>query len=422
MSSFLLSPTGLDRLVAALDGELVRPTDPGWDAARQAWHLAVDQRPTAVVAAAAVGDVVATLDAAREFGLRVAPQGTGHNAGPARPARRHHPAGAPARLRGGTHRSRTPHRPGSRRAGAGSAGVTAPAAEAGLAALGRLRARRRGRRLHPRWRAGAGWPARRGLAANSVTALEVVTADGLRPAASSAEHDPDLFWALRGGGGSYAVVTACEFRLYPITRVYAGALFWPIETRPRRPAGLARTAAGGLPDTVTSVGRLLRFPPLPDLPPHLRGREFVVVEAVSQETAARTDELLAPLRALHPELDTLADAPVAELGASAMDPDGPVPAFGDGMLLDELAEATVDAFVDAAGPGSGSVLLSAELRHLGGASRPGCGPVVRCRGWTQPPPCSASGSRRTRQPTWPSADRSTRCTAASPDGPRAQPT
>jgi FAD/FMN-containing dehydrogenase len=365
MSSFLLSPTGLDRLAAALDGKLVRPTDPAWDAARQAWHLAVDQRPTAVVAAASVGDVVATLDAAREFGLRVAPQGTGHNAGPLGPLDDTILLRT-SRLRG-VHIDPA-HRIARVEAGALWADVTAPAAEAGLAALagsapdvGVVGYTLGG---------GLSWLARsHGLAANSVTALEVVTADG-RVRRVDAEHDPDLFWALRGGGGSYAVVTACEFRLYPITRVYAGVLFWPIETA-RDVLQAWRALLPALPDTVTSVGRLLRFPPLSDLPPHLRGREFVVVEAVSQESAARTDELLAPLRALHPELDTLADAPVAELGALHMDPDGPVPAFGDGMLLDELTEATVDAFVDAAGPGSGSVLLSAELRHLGGALSPG---------------------------------------------------
>ena len=82
MSTFTVPRTGLGRLAAVLDGCLARPGDPDWDAARQAWHLAVDRRPTAVVRAGSVRDVVAVLDAARALGLRVAPQGTGHNAGP----------------------------------------------------------------------------------------------------------------------------------------------------------------------------------------------------------------------------------------------------------------------------------------------------------------------------------------------------
>src|SRR4051795_5784014 len=75
----------LDDLALRLDGDLVRPGNPEWDLARQAWHLSVDQRPDAVVLAASVDDVIATVDAARHLGLRVAPQGTGHNAAPLGP-------------------------------------------------------------------------------------------------------------------------------------------------------------------------------------------------------------------------------------------------------------------------------------------------------------------------------------------------
>ena len=85
MSTSTVPRTRLDRLAAVLDGSLARPGDPDWDAARQAWHLAVDRRPTAVVRAGSVRDVVAVVDAARALGLRVAPHGTGHNAGPLGP-------------------------------------------------------------------------------------------------------------------------------------------------------------------------------------------------------------------------------------------------------------------------------------------------------------------------------------------------
>jgi hypothetical protein len=151
--------------------------------------------------------------------------------------------------------------------------------------------------------------------------------------------------------------------------VHAGVLFWPIEAA-REVLHAYREWVASVPTSVTSVGRLLRFPPLPDLPDHLRGQAFVVVEAACQLPAAAADELLAPLRALRPQLDTFGPTPVAQLGALHMDPDGPVPAFGDGMLLADLPAAAIDAFVDAAGQ-SGSPLLSAELRHLGGALTPG---------------------------------------------------
>src|SRR4051794_26781070 len=76
---------GLDALGVRLDGDLSEPGDPDWDVARQTWQLAVDQRPAAVIHAASVDDVILTIDAARELGLRVAPQGTGHNANPLGP-------------------------------------------------------------------------------------------------------------------------------------------------------------------------------------------------------------------------------------------------------------------------------------------------------------------------------------------------
>src|SRR3954462_12354703 len=76
---------GLDALGVRLDGDLVRPGDPEWDVARQAWHLAVDQRPAAVVRAASVDDVITTVDTARQLGLRGAPRAPGHNAAPLGP-------------------------------------------------------------------------------------------------------------------------------------------------------------------------------------------------------------------------------------------------------------------------------------------------------------------------------------------------
>jgi hypothetical protein len=211
------------------------------------------------------------------------------------------------------------------------------------------------------------------LAANSVLAIEQVTADGQHRRVDD-EHDADLFWALRGGGGSFGVVTAIEFRLYPIVQVHAGALFWPIDSAPEV-LHAYRDWVTTVPSSVTSVGRMLRFPPLPELPDHLRGRSFVVIEAACQLAAAEADRLLAALRRLGPQLDTFAPTPVAELGLLHMDPDGPVPAFGDGMLLADLHEDAVEALLHAAGPASGSPLLSVELRHLGGSLSPG-----RCSG------------------------------------------
>jgi hypothetical protein len=213
---------------------------------------------------------------------------------------------------------------------------------------------------------GLGWLARRyGLACNSLLAIDVVTADG-RKLRVDRSHEPDLFWALRGGGGSFGIVTALEFALYPVRELYAGALLWPQE-RAAEILHAWRAWTAGLPDSVTSVGRLLNLPPTPEIPDGLRGRSFVLVEAACLATDPEGIELLRPLRELGPEIDTFAMLPPTELGALHMDPVEPVPAFVDGSLLTDLPPAAIDALVEAAGPGSGSPLRSVELRHLGGA-------------------------------------------------------
>jgi hypothetical protein len=214
------------------------------------------------------------------------------------------------------------------------------------------------------------WLARsHGLAANSVVAIEVVTADGVHRRVDET-HEPELFWALRGGGGSFGVVTAIEFRLYPITEVYAGVLFFPIE-RTGEVLEAWRQWLPSVPDSVTSVGRVLRFPPLPELPPFLSGQSYVVVEAACQLDATEADELLAPLRALGPAIDTFATVPITGLSELHMDPPAPVPGKGDGALLGELTAEAVEAFTRVAGAESGSPLLSVEMRHLGGKLTPG---------------------------------------------------
>lgn len=120
---------------------------------------------------------------------------------------------------------------------------------------------------------------------------------------------------------------------------------------------------------MSSCARLLQFPPLPHIPEPLRGQSFAAVEAVHLGSAADTGELLAPLRALRPIRDTVRPATPQDLLTIHMDPPGPVPGVADGMLLDALPTEAVDALIASAGPGSGSQLVSAELRHLGGALR-----------------------------------------------------
>jgi len=118
---------------------------------------------------------------------------------------------------------------------------------------------------------GLGWLARKyGMSVDSVLRFEVVTADG-RVLSPSPEENPDLFWALRGGGGGFGVVTGMEIRLHPVARVYAGNLFYPADMAKavwRR----YREWVAHAPDELTSSIVLMNYPPLPQLPPVLSGQ------------------------------------------------------------------------------------------------------------------------------------------------------
>ena len=307
-------------------------------------------------------DVIAAIAYARARGLRVAPQGTGHNAGP---------LGSLA----DTQLLRTDAMRGVRidpsrriarvQAGALWLDVVEAAAAHGLAALagsspdvGVVGYTLGG---------GVSWLGRRyGLAASHVEAIELVTADGRHRRVDHA-HEPDLFWALRGGGGDFGVVTAIELRLLPMTHAYAGILSYPITRAHEVLHAWRELTQAQPPEELTTVGRFLQLPPIPEIPEPVRGKSFVVVEAYHVGDAAQADELLAPLRALGPVNDTVQTVPMPALSQIHMDPEQPVPGFGDGMLLGELpTTAAVDAIVAAAGAEAAFPLLSVELRHLGG--------------------------------------------------------
>jgi hypothetical protein len=349
-------------LRARIDGAVYGPTDAGWDRARQAWNLAVDQRPAAVAFPVTDADVAQVVAFARDQGLRVAPQGTGHGAAALAPNLEGAILLSTARMRGVRIDARA--RRARVRAGAVWGDVSLPASAYGLAPLAGSAADVGvvGYTLG----GGLSWLARKhGLACNGVTALEVATAErGI--VSVDAEREPDLFWALRGGGGSFGVVTAMELELHPVEDLYAGAMLWPWE-RAGEIFAAYRDWAATVPDEVTSLCRLLQVPNLPDVPAPLRGRRFVAFEAAIEGHEPYRRELVEPLRAFGPELDLFATMPPAGLVEIHNDPKHPVPALGNHRMLSQVTDAALDALLQAAGPGSGSPLLSVELRQLGGA-------------------------------------------------------
>jgi len=357
----------LEALRAAIAGQVSVPDEAGYDQARQAWNLVADQRPAVVVEAGSAADVAQAVKYARARGMRIAPQGTGHGAEPLEPL-------DGAMLLRTTRMRKVNIDPATQtaraEAGAVWSDVIVPAAEHGLAGLAGSSpgVGVAGYTLG----GGMGWLARRyGLAANSVTAAELVTPAG-DLVRTDESHEPDLLWAIRGGGG-VGVLTALEMRLYPVRELYAGALFFPI-ARTAEVLHAWRAWTGSVPDEVTSMTHLLRFPPLPELPEPLRGQAFAVVEAAYLGDAGTGADLIGPLRRLGPDRDTFAMIPAAALGQLNMDPDQPVPTRGDGTLVAGLPAAAIDALVAVAGPDAGIALASVEVRHLGGAlARPAAG-------------------------------------------------
>jgi FAD/FMN-containing dehydrogenase len=353
-----IASTHLSDLVA---GRVVVPGDDDWDTARQAFDLLVDLQPYAVAFPVDERDVVSIVSYARERGLRIAPQATGHNAGPLgsldgtilvstsrltgvsidAPARR---------VRVGTATKWEHVAP--QLSELGLAGLHGSSPDVGIAgySLG----------------GGMGWLARKhGLQTNSVTAIELVTADG-HLVRTDAVHEPDLFWALRGGGGNFGVVTAIEFDVYPVEQVYAGTLLFPLE-RAGELWHAWRELLPTLPDELMTWASVWQFPDLPQVPAHVRGGSFAILMGAFLGSEADGRELLRPVRELGPDLDTFALGPPGVLGSLALeDWLMPLPFMSAHRLLGELPAAAVDDLV-AAGARPGSPLGLLQLRHLGGA-------------------------------------------------------
>jgi FAD/FMN-containing dehydrogenase len=349
-----------------LQGHLVLPDEDGYDDARRAWNLVQDLRPAIVALPATAEDVRDIVLYAREQNLRVLVQGTGHNGTPVGDLSDtilvRTSAMRGAEIDGGARIARI-------QAGAVWSDVTAPASEHGLAPLagsapdvGVVGYCVGG---------GLGWLGRRyGLCCERVLSFDVVTADG-RLVHVDRESEPDLFWALRGGGGAYAAIVALELELIPVPAVTAGMMIFGWE-RAREVLQAWRTFTWVAPDTVTTAARIMQVPDIPAVPEAVRGRGIVAIDGAVLASAAEAAAVLAPLRALGPEMDTFADVPPVALSYIHMDPEEPMPGISTHAMIEALPAEAVDALVDGFGPEGDSPLMAVELRHAGGAlARPG---------------------------------------------------
>jgi hypothetical protein len=344
----------------SIRGRVATSSDSDWDEARQAWNLAADQQPAAVALVESADDVAKVIGFARDNDLSVAGQSTGHG------------AVAMGSLDGviliKTERMRDVTIEGEKaRVEAG-----ALAEDVADAAINREMCSMPGTSPNvgvAGYTLGGGlsWLGRKyGWACNRVSAIELVPADG-EPRTVDAVSDPDLFWALRGGGGGYAIVTALHVELLPIAEAYAGGLLFPPELTAD---GLRayRDWTAQAPEEVGSMVRMLNLPPIPDIPEPIRGKKWLAITAVSVGSEEEGIERIAPLREIgEPAMDSFAQIPAPAVTRIAMDPEPPVPGLGHHRVINELPDEAIDAFVEAAGPESGSPLLLAELRHLGGA-------------------------------------------------------
>ena len=352
----------LESLRAGLRGTAYAAGEEGYDEASRAWNLNAHQEPAVVVMAEGAVDVMAAVRFARELGVGVGVMATGHG------------VGAPcdggvlintSRMRGV--RVDPVARTARVEAGALWTDVIPEAQAHGLAGLV-------GSSSHVgvvgyTMGGGFGWLGRRyGLNAASVTEADVVTADGELLRVSADEH-PELFWGLGGGGGNFGVVTSLEFRLYPITAVYGGNVFYPLE-KAREVLDLYARWSADLPDEMTTAVTFLNVPPLPDIPEPLRGGSFVVVRGCfSGENPEDGEEMFRPVREGlgDPVMDTFGVMPVAAMDAISMDPVDPMGSVQRSEMLRDLSPGAVEALLEVAGPGSGSPLIMLEIRQLGGA-------------------------------------------------------
>jgi FAD/FMN-containing dehydrogenase len=350
-----------DQAIEALDDELsgwvIRPGDEDYEDSRQIRSTIYKRLPAMIVQVANATDVAVAIRFARENDLKVSVRSGGHSFGG-------HSVNDGGMVIDMRHLNKVSVDPETRTAlaqpGATSAMLGAAAQPHGLAlstgdtssvGLGGLTLG-----------GGIGWMVRQqGLTIDNLLSAEIVTADGdiLR---ASADQNPDLFWALRGGGGNFGIVTEFEYRLHPVGNVVAGMIAY---TPSREVLKRYAEAAQAAPDELTTITFLVTLPPAPFVPPEAVGALGFLVMFCYTGDLSRADEAVDPLRSLGtPAFELVAEMPYPAIYNLTAHATAPANETVGSMFLKELSDDVIDNVLQ-------SVLISSpqsmiQIRTLGG--------------------------------------------------------
>jgi FAD/FMN-containing dehydrogenase len=305
MATTTASGSGLvtDEFRAAFRGELIEPTHPGYDEARAVYNGMIDRRPRLIARCVDTADVIAAVDLGRETGTPLAVRGGGHNAGglgvwddalvidlSAMRGVHVDAAAGTVRVEGGATWGDVDH-------AAHPFGLTVPSGFISTTGVGGLTLG-----------GGIGYLTRQaGFTIDNLLSADVVLADGSVVTASAEDH-PDLFWALRGGGGNFGVVTSFQFRGVPVSTVVAGPTLFELERAPEILRFWDRFIAEAPPE-LNGWFAFLTVPPAEPFPPELQLRKMCGIVWCYNGPPEKAAELLAPVRDLQPALDGVGEVP-----------------------------------------------------------------------------------------------------------------
>ena len=344
-------------------GQLITADDDEYDIARAVWNGAIDGHPRVIARCSVTADVAVAMRFARDQNLEIAVRGGGHNvAGTAvcdggividlttMRGVRVDPVRGTARVQGGALWGDVDHAAQAHGL-ATTGGIVSHTGVAGLTLGG-----------------GIGWLMRKhGLTVDNLITAEVVTADGDLLRASD-DQNPDLFWALRGGGGNFGVVSSFEFRLHPLgPSVLAGPLLWDAGDT-SEVLHFYREFASNAPEELGTTVRFGTAPPLPDIPQELHWRPVILVGTCYAGPIEVGEEVLRPLRALgRPLLDLIAPTPYVDHQSAV---DSTVPHgwnyYWKSTYLPELGDDLIEVIAQNAFASS-SPRSYVLIFHLGGA-------------------------------------------------------